>query len=138
MSELERLLPAILPTSPPPTQPPPLPRQLEPPPRDVPELADAGAAGDLMRIQQYFSALADESGKVARDVDDRYHHVLETAFRQSQPEIANYLLGIGFYRRPHYVNLAAEARFTALLEVLITHGWDMNAPLTENTPPFLA
>ena len=64
--------------------------------------------------------------------------VLSGAIESGNTELASYVLGRGLKIELYATIRALELGSVDMFQVLVDHGWDINMPLSEAQPPFLA
>lgn len=141
----------VEPPSPPaaqPPPPPPLPRTLpsslrlainEPDRIEVRLLKLASTEGRLQDVHQILSQYLlsqapDTSGRLQLGLF--YESVVEAILHQ-YPSVLSYLFFMRIGEPRYYAKTAIEARSTAIFQVFLEYGWDLNEPLERTMPPAL-
>ncbi|KAI9815162.1 MAG: hypothetical protein M1832_005564 [Thelocarpon impressellum] len=91
----------------------------------VQSLRDAGRAGDIELVQHLLDPL--------RSLPDDWSQALYGATTGNQPATMRYLLAHGAAVDGRVVEAACEAKSTAVFQVLLENGWDVNAQYKQST-----
>lgn len=106
------------------------------PPREFTPMTQANIAGDLGKVQEaldfYLRAQGSQDPKLYR-----FDCVLNEAIQWKQSEIISYLLSAGVPLERMHCYKATEVKSTAVYEVFLQNGWDINRPLDIYEPPAL-
>ncbi|KAK0260816.1 hypothetical protein B0A54_16496 [Friedmanniomyces endolithicus] len=103
---------------------------------DVEQLEVAATAGDLEAVKRTMN-------KIKRSGDAQSGTLpsgsaLMFAVDHGRKDVVDYLLSEGLTVHTTHVKVATINRDTAVLELLFTHGWDINNPIEWCVPPALA
>lgn len=106
------------------------------PPREITPMTQASIAGDLGKVQEnldsYLRGQGSQNPKLYQ-----FDRVLNEAIRWKRPEIIFYLLSAGVPLEKVHHYRATEVKSTAVYEVFLQNGWDINRPLDNYEPPAL-
>ncbi len=106
------------------------------PPREITPMTQASIAGDLGKVQEaldsYLRAQGSQNPKLYK-----FDCVLNEAIQWKQSEIISYLLSTGVPLEKVHCYKATEVKSTAVYEVFLQNGWDINRPLDIYEPPAL-
>ncbi|RMJ28607.1 hypothetical protein PHISP_00567 [Aspergillus sp. HF37] len=106
-------------------------------PKEVAALATACTSGDLedakRLIGTYLLGRSPENHAL-----HKFWSTLLTALAHNHAKIASYLLAQGVPFGLLDIQQAIETRSTAIFNVLLQHGWNVNLPLSETKQPALA
>jgi len=102
---------------------------------DVEQLEVAATAGDLEAVKRTMN-------KIKRSGDAQSGTLpsgsaLMFAVDHGRKDVVDYLLSEGLTVHTTHVKVATINRDTAVLELLFTHGWDINNPIEWCVPPAL-
>jgi len=105
-------------------------------PRHIAPMTQASIAGDLGKVQEalnfYLRAQGSHHPKLYK-----FDCALNEAIQWKQPEIVSYLLSAGVPLEKVHCYKATEVKSTAVYEVFLQNGWDINKPLDIYEPPAL-
>ncbi len=101
--------------------------------REITPMTQASIAGDLGKVQEALNFYLREHDPKLYKFDS----VLTEAIQGKQSEIISYLLSAGVPLEKVHCYKATEVKSTAVYEVFLQNGWDINRPLDIYEPPAL-
>lgn len=107
------------------------------PPKEVTWLADACVSGDFNSIQTFFESYLTNWSPEKHGLHE-FWPVLLTAVSYDRPHIVSYLLDLGLPLVSIHVERATSTKSTAIFDVFLQHGWNINKQRSETQPPTLA
>ena len=103
------------------------------PPREVPQLETASAAGDLTRVkailQQWHEKPKDEQIN-----PDLFASSFKFAIEEKHISVASYMLKWGVSMNEAHFKLAVEQKSYPFLELFLSYGFDINSPRSSTEP----
>ncbi|KAK0344119.1 hypothetical protein LTR91_002957 [Friedmanniomyces endolithicus] len=103
---------------------------------DVEQLEVAATAGDLEAVKSLTDKIKRSRGAQRATLPSG--SALMFAVDCGRKDVVEYLLSEGLTVHTTHVKVATINRDTAVLELLFTHGWDVNTPIEWCVPPALA
>ena len=107
------------------------------PPKEVAPLVEATISGDLHRVREILKSYLTSRSLENYNLNKLWP-VLFTALEHDRPVVVSHLLGLGLRLTYSYVDRAIKTKSTAIFDVFLQHGWNINEPLTRMRPPALA
>jgi len=104
--------------------------------RDITPMIQASIAGDLSKVQEALDSYLREQGSHDPKLY-KFDCVLTEAIQWKQSEIISFLLSAGVPLEKVHCYKATEVKSTAVYEVFLQNGWDINRPLDIYEPPAL-
>lgn len=101
--------------------------------REITPMTQASIAGDLGKVQEALNFYLREHDPKLYKFDS----ILTEAIQGKQSEIISYLLSARVPLEKVHCYKATEVKSTAVYEVFLQNGWDINRPLDIYEPPAL-
>lgn len=119
---------------------PPSPRRTPPPPPELPTAillghATAGRLRDAHETLCLYMLNQTPDPTTGRLELRLFYESIKAAITCRHAALVSYLFDRGIGEPSHYVSEAIEAKSTAIFQVFLNHGWDINKPLGRNKAP---